>query len=116
MIGTFVAGAALYPCIELMWRGRTHPSMAFAGGAGLCWLRWLARHTEGLPLWIPAIAGGTGITAMEYLLGVTLNKKYNIWDYRKKWKNIRGQICPAFALAWCGLSALAVRGMRGVRM
>lgn len=112
MIKTFVAGAVLYPCVELLWRGRTHPAMAAAGGAGLCWLRWLSRRTESLPLWLTALAGGAGITAMEYGLGRLINRNYSIWDYRKQWGNLRGQVCPAFALAWCGLSGLAIGGIR----
>ena len=29
----FAVGAVCYPVIEILWRGRTHISMAFTGGA-----------------------------------------------------------------------------------
>ena len=35
MLAAFLAGAAAYPMVEMAWRGRTHPAMALAGGAGL---------------------------------------------------------------------------------
>lgn len=112
---TFLLGAAGYPIIELLWRGRTHPSMAIAGGLSLCMLRQLHRRTEAAPLWLAAMLGGSAITGLEYLIGVTLNRRHQIWDYRKKRLNLQGQICPAFSLAWCGLSALALGGMRMMR-
>ena len=36
MIGAFVVGAIGYPLLELIYRKRTHYSMAVAGGIGLC--------------------------------------------------------------------------------
>ena len=59
-----------------------------------------------------ALLGGASITGLEYLIGVTLNRRHRIWDYRKRWMNLQGQICPAFALAWCGLSGIVLGGMR----
>ena len=112
MLKTFAAGAVLYPCVELLWRGRTHPAMALAGGLGLCWLKGVNRSMAHWPLWTAALAGGAGITAMEYGLGKLVNRNYTIWDYRKQPGNVQGQICPAFALAWCGLSFLAMGGIR----
>lgn len=112
MMKTFAAGAVLYPCVELMWRGRTHPSMALAGGMGLCWLKWVNRRMANRPLFAAALAGGAGITAMEYGLGRLFNRKYTVWDYRKQPGNLHGQICPAFSLAWCGLSFVVLGGVR----
>jgi len=109
---TFLLGALGYPAIELLWRGRTHPSMAMAGGLSLCILRRLNRQLEDAPLWLVALLGGASITGLEYLIGVTLNRRHRIWDYRKRWMNLQGQICPAFALAWCGLSGIVMGGMR----
>lgn len=109
---TFLLGALGYPGIELLWRGRTHPSMALAGGIGLCLLRRLNRQLEDAPLWAAALLGGACITGLEYLFGITLNRRHQIWDYRRQRLNLHGQICPSFALAWCGLSALAMGAMR----
>lgn len=109
---TFLLGAAGYPMIELLWRGRTHPAMSAAGGLSLMFLRGLNRRLPQAPLWLAALLGGAGITGLEYLMGVTLNRRHRIWDYRKRWMNLQGQICPAFALAWCGLSWIVLGGMR----
>lgn len=118
MRGTFLCGCALYPLIELAWRGRTHPAMALAGGASLCWLRRIAQARPDWPLALQALAGGLGITALEYAVGRAFNRRYHIWDYRRMPLNVHGQICPAFTLAWCGLSAAAFmlgRWARGFR-
>ena len=32
----FLTGSCVYPTLEMIWRGHTHFSMAFAGGACLC--------------------------------------------------------------------------------
>ena len=103
MLAAFLAGAAAYPMVELAWRGRTHPAMALAGGVSLSMLRGL---------WQQALLGGLMITGMEYAFGLAFNRRHQIWDYRRMPANLRGQICLPFTLAWCGLSALALGGMR----
>ena len=45
----FWIGAAGYPLIELWWRGRTHPSMALAGGLAMSWLGFLHRKGKAAP-------------------------------------------------------------------
>ena len=45
-------------------------------------------------------------------LGLAFNRRHQIWDYQRMPANLRGQICLPFTLAWCGLSALALGGMR----
>ena len=42
MLKTFLVGAVGYPALEMLWRRRTHPSMALAGGAGMALqsLKW----------------------------------------------------------------------------
>lgn len=47
------------------------------------------------------------MTAMEYITGLICLKWGNIrlWDYRDRWGNINGIICPAFTLAWGCLGA-----------
>ena len=107
MLAAFLAGAAAYPMVELAWRGRTHPAMALAGGVSLSMLRGLSRVQKSRPLWQQALLGGLMITGMEYAFGLAFNR-----DYRRMPANLRGQICLPFTLAWCGLSALALGGMR----
>ena len=112
MLAAFLAGAAAYPMVELAWRGRTHPAMALAGGVSLSMLRGLSRVQKSRPLWQQALLGGRMITGMEYAFGLAFNRRQQIWDYRRMPANLRGQICLPFTLAWCGLSALAMGGMR----
>ena len=111
----FLTGSLLYPMIEIGWRGRTHPAMALAGGVSLSMLHALERMQKNRPLWRQALLGGLCITGVEYAFGLLFNRKYQIWDYRRAPMNVRGQICAPYTLAWCGLSALALWGMRGLR-
>ncbi|HIU20408.1 MAG TPA: hypothetical protein IAC48_10125 [Candidatus Limiplasma stercoravium] len=107
---SFCAGAIGYPVLEMLWRGRTHPSMALAGGLSMALLHGLERRRQSL--WRTALAGGLAITGVEYVLGRLFNREYDIWDYRGLPLNLRGQVCAPYALAWCGLSALTIMGMR----
>ena len=106
----FVWGAALYPAIELMWRGRTHPSMALAGGAAMKALCHISKKHR--PLWQQALLGGAVITGIEYAAGRVFNRRYQVWDYRKMPFQLHGQICLPFSLAWCALSALGLAVLR----
>lgn len=106
----FVLGAVLYPALELVWRGRTHPSMALAGGAAMKALCRISQKHR--PLWQQALLGGLMITGVEYAIGRIFNRRYQIWDYRKTPLNVLGQICLPFTLAWCALSAAALSVFR----
>lgn len=114
MIKAFIAGSTIYPVIELVYRKRTHPTMALAGGLGLSMLAAIYRAKKSRPIWQQALLGGVSITVIEYGIGAMFNKRYRIWDYRKSPMNVRGQICLPFTFAWCGLSALAMLSMRVV--
>ena len=41
------------------------------------------------------------ITAGEYVVSITLNQNYTIWDYRNMPFNIGGQVCLPFCLYGC---------------
>lgn len=112
MYRDFAAGAALYPLVELIWRGRTHPAMALAGGVSLCTLRRLNTAMKNRPLWQASLLGGVSITGIEYLCGRAFNRRYQIWDYRRSPLNLHGQICAPYTAAWCALSAAAMGCMR----
>lgn len=103
MLKTFLTGAVGYPALELLWRGRTHPSMALAGGTSLLFIRRISRLK--LPLLPRALLCGSGITAIEYIIGRTWNRTHRIWDYRRQPLNLHGQICLPYSLIWCGLSS-----------
>ncbi len=101
---TFLTGAVLYPCLELLYRGRTHISMAPAGGLSLCALRRVSLLP--LPRPLRAFFGAALITGIELVTGLCLNRRHRIWDYRNRRGNIGGQICPAFFCIWYGLALL----------
>ena len=103
MKNAFLIGALGYPAMELAFRGRTHYSMALAGGAAV-WLMSELREIR-MPFLVKAGVCGAGITAVEYLCGCIWNRQYKVWDYRKVPLNFHGQICLPYSLLWCGLSA-----------
>lgn len=99
----FLLGAVGYPALELAYRGRTHYSMAIAGGAAAA----LVTGVQKIPVHFLIKAGfcGVCITGIEYLCGCIWNRRYKIWDYRNVPLNLHGQICLPYSLLWCVLSA-----------
>ena len=108
-------GAAAYPLIELLWRGRTAPSMAAAGGTGLWMLNRLDRKMARRPLWQKCLAGGAALTALEYAFGRTVNRRHQIWDYSPLPLHVNGQVCPMYTGLWCLLSLPAFAVARRLR-
>lgn len=100
---SFLLGAAVYPLMEICYRGRTHPAMALAGGLSGAMLKRINRNPG--PILQKALLGAAGITLIEYGTGLIFNRRYQIWDYRGMRGNLSGQICPQFFLAWMGLAA-----------
>ena len=110
MFSTFLMGAICYPALELLYRRRTHYSMAIAGGLSTCLLRMISK--TGLHPLARVILCGTGITCVEFLCGRVWNRRYQVWDYRHMPLNFRGQVCLPYSLLWCGLSACILPLMR----
>lgn len=106
MMKTFLLGAAGYPLLELLYRGRTHYSMAIAGGISTCLISRVSRLHA--PLLAKAGLCGLGITGVELLCGQVWNRSHAVWDYSRMPLNYRGQICLPFTLVWCALSAGAL--------
>ena len=106
-IGRFALGGAAYVGMELLWRGRSHPSMFAAGGVSFLLLGKI-RETD-LPFWTKPVAGAAAITAVELGTGLLLNREYHIWDYRAVPGNFKGQICLPFSLLWIPVSVLGMR-------
>lgn len=100
----FLIGAAGYPLLEIAWRGRTHYSMAIAGGLSTVLLHRISR-TELRPC-MQCVLGGISITAVEAVCGRIWNKHHQVWDYRRMPLNWRGQVCLTYSLLWCGLAAI----------
>lgn len=110
MIGTFLLGAAGYPALELLSRGRTHPSMALAGGLSTLLMRRVSRTPISLPA--KSLLCGAGVTAIEAAVGLAFNRDHHIWDYRHMPMNWRGQICLPYSFLWCALSSPVLLVMR----
>ena len=104
MLKAFLLGASGYPLLELLTRGRTHYSMALAGGLSTAAFHRISRGRICLP--VRMLAGGAAVTIIEGLCGLIWNRRYRVWDYRKMPLNWRGQICLPYTLLWTGLAGL----------
>lgn len=100
----WLIGAAGYPLLELVFRGRTHYSMAAAGGISAACFHRIAGWNK--PLWVKSLAGGAAVTAVEILCGAVWNRHHQVWDYRREPLNWRGQVCARFSCLWCGLAGI----------
>lgn len=98
----FLIGGVLYCCIELLWRSRTHWTMAIVGGICFVVIGGLNNYIPWeMPLWKQAGVGSLFVTAMELVVGIPLNlfMKLHIWDYSSLPFNLLGQICLPFTIA-----------------
>ena len=96
----FSLGAIAYPLLELGWRGRSHWTMALAGGICLPLLERIRRCR--CSLLRRALRGACSISLVELAFGCVCNKLlgWNVWDYSRQPLNLWGQICLPFSLAW----------------
>lgn len=102
----FILGALGYAAIEIIWRGRTHWSMAIAGGLCFIIFSLVAEKFKRKHILLKAAICAVGVTTVEFLFGVVFNLclKMNVWDYSNMKFNLLGQICPIFTLMWAGLA------------
>ena len=103
----FAAGGLGYVALELLWRGRSHPSMFLAGGTCLLLIGHLEEVEPKLPFVFRILAGAGIITMVELAVGLIFNRSYRVWDYRNLPFNYMGQICLPFCLLWLPISAAA---------
>lgn len=98
----FLLGGSAYCTIEVLYRGRTHFSMFFAGGIILATFIYVERMYGDKPIWQKCLFGALYITAVEFIIGVVFNLllNMNVWDYSHTPMNILGQICVPFTLIW----------------
>ena len=96
----------IYICIELLYRGYSHPSMFVLGGlCGLC-IGLINEYTPKMNMILQMILGTVITISLEFIFGYILNVKLGlgIWDYSNMKYNLMGQICPQFTLCWFLLS------------
>ncbi len=101
-------GGWAYLTMELLFRGRSDPSMFLAGGLCFVLVGHLQRVEARLPLPLRAGAGAAIVTMVELAFGMAVNRDYAVWDYRGVPLNFMGQICLRFSVLWLGLSVLAM--------
>lgn len=108
----FSIGAIAYTLIEILWRNKTHWSMAITGGACFTSIFRLYKRFTRLTLAQKCILGSAVITAMEFCCGCIVNIKYklNVWDYSKCKFNYKGQICLLYSFLW-GLLCIPISGI-----
>ncbi len=101
---TFLLGALGYGLLEVLWRGRTHPSMLVTGGICLCAIKKICSVRRAIIR--NALRCAVFITLIEFVVGLLVNGlgRMNVWDYSKERGNILGQICPRFSAAWFAIS------------
>ncbi len=105
-----ILGGLLYVGVELLFRGRSHPSMFVVGGLCFWLIGMLDRAAPGLPLLAQMVLGAAAVTGLELLSGLLVNVRlgWDVWDYSALPLNYRGQICLPFSLLWLPLSLAAI--------
>lgn len=108
--GVFALGAICYSVIEIIWRGRTHWTMALAGGLCMLLIHICNERRRGLGFLSRCGICSFYITGVEFAAGLLLNVGLNmaVWDYSGKYLNVMGQICPEYWAYWYLLSVPAL--------
>lgn len=107
----FLLGGAIYYCIEIAFRGHSHPSMFILGGLCYILIGCINEYFPwNMPIEIQAILGGVIITILEFITGYIVNIKLGlgVWDYSNLKYNFMGQICLPFSFIWMGISVIAI--------
>ncbi len=99
----FYLGGSAYMMLEFLWRGRSYGSMFLLGGACFLLMGGIYRHLR-LPLAVKLILSAGAVTVLELLTGLTVNRDFSVWDYRKMPYNYLGQICLNYSLLWIPVS------------
>lgn len=112
-----VLGGFGYCTIEILWRGRTHYSMFFAGAVVLSSFYYIAHNTS-LSFWAKCAVGALIITGIELVLGIWFNiiLDEKVWDYSNMPLNFLGQICLPFSAIWLFLSGVVFKIMDAVKI
>ena len=110
-----ILGGLFYVLLELLYRGRSHPTMFLAGGFCFLAVGLLDRVFPGMPVLFQMVLGAGIITAVELATGLLFNGDLRIWNYSACPFNFRGQICLQYSLLWLPLSLLAIVADDGLR-
>ena len=103
---TFIFGGVGYGLVEILWRGRTHPSMILTGGACLVIIRAITHAFKSRTVIFRCLVGTALVTSVEFLVGCVVNRWLGlaVWDYSGMRYNVLGQICPTYTALWFCIS------------
>ena len=110
IILTFIIGGLSYALIELLYRGRTDISMFILAGCCSVVMAGLNNiFSYNMPFELQVLISSFACIAGEYLVGITLNQNFTIWDYRGMWGTFAsGQLNIFYCLAWVALSIFGI--------
>ena len=80
--------------------------MFLAGGVCFLLLGRIS-HMQVAGIFKPLL-GAVGITAVELIAGILINRDYGVWDYRQVPLSFLGQICLPFSLLWIPVGAVGM--------
>lgn len=102
----FLLSGAIYILLEILYRGFTHWTMFFVGGACclIVFKTFMFMNLHGILK--KCIVGSLIITLIEFIFGCIVNLwlNMNIWDYSQNHFNFLGQICLFNSIIWAILS------------
>ena len=98
----FCIGAVGYSVLEILWRGYTHWTMTLTGGFCFLAIYAINGRLEGAKLWKKCLAGAVSITAVEFAVGMLVNRVLlmDVWDYSNRFCTLFGQICLLYSVLW----------------
>ncbi len=98
----FTWGFCVYPVMETLWRGYTHPTMCFAGGICALILYAFEKAFPNMNIFLKSFFGAFFITAVELVFGLVFNLifRLGVWDYSSLPFNFMGQICAGYFFIW----------------
>lgn len=111
----FISVGTLYYCIEIVFKGITannwHSDISMAllsGTMGVIAMLLNDHFTYEMDILLQVIICAVVCTILEYIVGITCNADYSIWDYRGLSYNVDGQICLLFSCIWAVLFAILI--------
>ena len=105
----FLFGAVAYTCIEILWRGYSHPTMTVAGGVCFIYIYLLRISVPSLNILTRGLIGAAAISATEFAIGWVVNLKlgWEVWDYSALRFNFMGQVSLFYSFLWFLMSILS---------
>jgi len=104
-------GGAVYYCIELAWRGHSHPSMFILGGICLLMIGALNNYLPWRLGFVWQVLIGTALViVLELITGLIVNVwlDLGVWDYSNLAFNLWGQVSLLFFFLFMPVVAFGI--------